>query len=171
MDFFFVRHGESAHNAAGLFCGTVDSPLTARGLRQAHNAAALLDGERLDWIVSSPLRRALDTATVIASGRALAVVVDGRLREHTKGVLEGTPYTTLRSWQWSAVVGAESMQALFERVSDALEDLTLLPGRGAVVAHAGVARAIECVRTGSDPAGLYELGKVANAEPYLITGA
>lgn len=168
VEFFFVRHGESVHNADGLFCGQIDSPLTDSGSRQAFEVAQVLADEQLDWIVTSPLIRAHDTALALARARDLPVEVDGRLTEHAKGVLEGTPYRRMRSTEWADVVGAESMRALYERVAQALGDLVGRPGVGVVVAHAGVSRAVECVRVGGDPDRLYELAKVDNATPYRV---
>ena len=62
---WFLRHGESVANAAGRFAGQGDdSPLTEKGRTQARQAAHRLpDG--LTWIVSSPLRRARESATIV----------------------------------------------------------------------------------------------------------
>jgi probable phosphoglycerate mutase len=64
--FYLVRHGESEGNAARVFTGQLDSPLTARGRRQAEAVAEELAKVNFDRIVSSDLSRTRDTAEVIA---------------------------------------------------------------------------------------------------------
>src|SRR5207248_196990 len=63
--FYFVRHGESEGNAAHVFTGQTDSPLTARGRQQAEIVADELAKVKFDRIVSSDLSRTRDTAEVI----------------------------------------------------------------------------------------------------------
>ena len=55
-----VRHGRTVANAEGLLQGRVDNPLDKEGVRQARQIAAALGP--IDVVVSSPLRRALQTA-------------------------------------------------------------------------------------------------------------
>jgi probable phosphoglycerate mutase len=168
MEFWFVRHGESAHNAAGLYAGREDSPLTARGLDQARAAADLLALLDVSWVVSSPLGRARATADFVAAGLGLPVFLDDRLVEHGKGSLEGKLYQPLSALQWASVPGAEPMGELYDRVRSCLVDLSRRDGVGVVVAHAGVARAVDAVRFGLDQATFYDQPRCANADPYLV---
>jgi probable phosphoglycerate mutase len=78
-----VRHGQTAWNAQGRFLGRTDLPLDEVGLAQAR-----LLGERLAWtgpVVSSPARRALQTALAIGP----EVSVEADFRELDQGFLEG----------------------------------------------------------------------------------
>ena len=61
--------------------GTKDPGLGAVGLAQARRLADWLDGERIDAIYSSHLRRAIQTAEPIAAARGLAMTIDEGLRE------------------------------------------------------------------------------------------
>src|SRR2546427_11702585 len=79
--FYFVRHGESEGNAARIFTGQSDSPLTGRGRRQAAAVADELAKVKFDRIVSSDLARSRDTAEVIAKRRGIPVEVVKDLRE------------------------------------------------------------------------------------------
>lgn len=98
-------------------------------------------------IVSSPLRRARQTAEVIASGAGLVVEVDERLIEVDWGELEGRPYLGISSAgrPWSAergdaergapvAAGGESLASLRERVAPCCEELLERAGSGLVVA-------------------------------------
>ncbi len=168
MRFWFVRHGESFHNSKSLFCGSIDSPLTELGVNQSLHVAQFFVREQIDWVASSPLKRARQTAECVAAAVGLGVTIDGRLTEHTKGVLEGEPYRKMRSSEWVNVDGAEPMVDLYTRVEECLKDLSVLGGVGVVVSHAGVGRAIQAIRRQVEPESLYELKKVGNADPYLV---
>lgn len=89
-----LRHGQSTANAAGLFTGVLDVPLTALGVAEARNAAALLNDERLipDVVLTSTLRRAQDTTAVVARelpAEAPRTWSDWRLNERNYGSLTG----------------------------------------------------------------------------------
>src|SRR4051812_30776247 len=65
-ELFMIRHGETDSNASGIFHGSTDVPLNARGLRQASLVAERLQRvELLHSLHSSPLQRALVTARAI----------------------------------------------------------------------------------------------------------
>ncbi len=91
MAFWFLRHGETDWNAAGLSQGNVDVPLNAAGLAQAHAAAALLRNRGIATIVSSPFSRARDTAEIAGAALGLPVALDEGLKEVSFGVQEGQP--------------------------------------------------------------------------------
>lgn len=62
-----VRHGETAFNVEGIFRGRADVALNERGEQQASSLAQYLETRRVDAVYSSPLKRALRTAEVIAT--------------------------------------------------------------------------------------------------------
>ena len=86
------RHGRTEWNATGRFQGQLDPPLDDEGRAQAARTApylaAVLRGEAT-VLVSSDLRRALDTAGALAALLDVPVRVDERLREHGLGSWEG----------------------------------------------------------------------------------
>jgi broad specificity phosphatase PhoE len=120
-----VRHGETAANVDGLLLGHADPPLTERGQAQAGALAAALPPP--DRIITSPLRRARDTAT--AFGRA--VEVDERWIELDYGDLDGRPPSSVPVEVWerwrvdpsAAPGGGESLVELGERVRTACASL------------------------------------------------
>jgi glucosyl-3-phosphoglycerate phosphatase len=84
-----VRHGETDHNAARIWQGHLDTPLSERGLRQADAvgpAIAVLAPSRL---VSSDLTRARLTAESIGRACGIPVTLDGRFREIDVGAWQG----------------------------------------------------------------------------------
>src|SRR5919197_1548649 len=95
-----ARHGETDWNREHRLQGWADPPLNELGREQALELADALDGERFDAIYSSDLRRAVETAEIVASALAAgAVVQDAALRE-----------VDLGSWSgrlWDEVAGLE----------------------------------------------------------------
>jgi len=80
MELILVRHAEpvEAHSATEA---EADPGLSERGRIQAGRVASWLTAARIDRVISSPARRAVETATPTASGAGVEVVVDDRLRD------------------------------------------------------------------------------------------
>ena len=74
-EILLVRHGLPEPD------GTKDPPLGEVGLAQARRLAQWLEGERIDAVYSSHLKRAVQTAEPVAAARGLSVTIDEGLRE------------------------------------------------------------------------------------------
>lgn len=85
-----VRHGESEGNVAATLQGCrLDTPLSARGRRQAESLAIRLQAEDVDTVVSSPMMRAKETAEIIAAPHGLGITLDTDLVEFDWGTWTG----------------------------------------------------------------------------------
>jgi len=145
-----VPHAEALHHIEGLVGGWYDTGLTERGRRQARQAGETL--ARLFpcidvQVVSSDLRRAAQTAEIIAQVLGSSVAVDRRLRELSYGIAEGRPKAWLTQrlcvpsdaeaqLDHRVCEGAESRRDLASRVYAAMD--ALLDGNGiyhVVVTH------------------------------------
>ena len=95
--FTLVRHGETAANLDGVWHGSIDTPLTQRGLSQADRVARYLGEKHADAsaIYASPLERARRTAQAIADGLGLPVALEDGLAEYHLGSWEGKSYRDL----------------------------------------------------------------------------
>jgi len=121
----FVRHGETPPNRAGLLLGRSDAALTDRGRAQAERLAEALAGLEVARVITSPLRRARDTAAPIAAACGEAVEVDQRLVEIDYGEWEGRPLADLdrevvARWRRDggfAPPGGESLEVVADRVA------------------------------------------------------
>ncbi|MES2122968.1 MAG: histidine phosphatase family protein [Chlamydiota bacterium] len=84
-----IRHGETAALANRIY--HEDSGLNEQGEKQALEVIDKLHGVPIDAIYSSPLRRAIQTASPLAEHRALPVIIYGALKERGHGSAEGRP--------------------------------------------------------------------------------
>jgi broad specificity phosphatase PhoE len=125
-----VRHGQTDANARGVLLGRADPALDAIGRTQASSVAAALAPLRRDTrIISSPLRRARETASIIA--REGDVEIDERWIELDYGTFEGTPVVDVPEETWKrwradasyAPGGGESLRALGQRVNESCDEL------------------------------------------------
>lgn len=89
MHIYLMRHGQTDWNIVHRMQGRSDIPLNATGLRQAKLAAAGMNKLPIDRIMTSPLRRAKQTAQAVAAGRGVPVLIEEDLIEMGFGDLEG----------------------------------------------------------------------------------
>jgi probable phosphoglycerate mutase len=148
-----ARHGQTADNAEGRILGRRDPPLTATGRAQAERLAATLDGAGVVSVWTSPLRRALATAQIVAAALGLAATVLDDLIESARGSWEGQPVAEIARATPElhaafvagepsfAFPGGESLLEQRERTARALERVAAGPLPALVVAHAGTIRA------------------------------
>ena len=159
------RHGETDHNAGGIWQGQLDTPLSDKGREQAQNAAVAIAAYHPSLIVSSDLQRAADTARTLASRLGLEVRYDGRLREIHVGqwqsmaagdVAEQFPEAQAALAAGEDIrrgVDGESLGEVAQRTRAAVDELLadVAPGHCAVIATHGVAgRAIVASLVGMD---------------------
>jgi len=86
---FLVRHGEATANVEMRYLGHRDDPLSEHGADQAAQLRHALASFPISAIITSPLRRAADTAASIAQAHQVPVQTDERLREGGFGEWEG----------------------------------------------------------------------------------
>lgn len=87
-----ARHGETAWNVEGRIQGRLDVALSPRGVEQAAALGRRLAVEGVRGIVSSPLRRARDTADAIAAATGRSVTVDADVQEQDLGRWQGLTF-------------------------------------------------------------------------------
>ena len=153
-----VRHGETELNSSLRYWGRSDVALSDIGLRQAEFLRERLKEEKIDFVYSSNLKRALVTAQIIAGKHNLEVTACLELREIDFGKLEGLAFDEInqlypkiaRMWTERdpslAYPGGESLTGLDRRVQvfrscldGHNEEQTIL-----IVAHSGVLRTLLC---------------------------
>ena len=89
MNWYFLRHGQINSNLNKVYSGRSDEPLNTQGLKQAYRAAELVSSKSIGRVISSPLARAGQTATVVASASNLKLTFDPAFNEMVFGPWEG----------------------------------------------------------------------------------
>ncbi len=136
-----ARHGETDWNRQLRFQGHADEPLNETGREQARQLAARLRGESIAAVYSSDLRRAGETAEIVATSMELPVELDRRLREIDVGSWQGRTRDELTGLPWDG----ESYDEHRARVVAALRDIAhARPDECVlVVAHGGTLRRVQ----------------------------
>ncbi len=153
---FLVRHGRTAINAGNKLQGRIDHPLDEVGQRQALELASGFSEIKIDRVLSSPLKRAMQTAQAL-SGK---VEVDDRFIELDYGSFDGmlqadVPAEIWKKWRADnnfRPPGGETLAELDLRVRQALSELIEEAGTKniVVVSHVSPIKAAIAWSMGSD---------------------
>jgi len=149
-----VRHGETDWNKEKRFMGKNDFSLSDKGKEQACRLAERLEGENIDIIFSSPLRRALETAEEVAKKKGLKVLTEKKLVERNFGILEGITLEEAKKGmgddffdkvideKFFRIPQGESTYDVEKRVGNFLKDILGWDGdrNFLIVSHGGVGR-------------------------------
>ena len=146
-----IRHGQSLGNAEGRFGGHTDTPLSARGRKQAKATAEILSTEKLTAIYASDLARSLETAAPLSKLTGLQVTRAAEFRERSVGVMEGLTFEEAAAQhpeQYAALLqrdfehvllGGESYRQTLDRAARKLDEAIARHrgGRIAIFTHTG----------------------------------
>lgn len=161
---FLLRHGQTAMSRADVFCGRrLDPPLTAEGTAMAEAFAASHRDTQWTAIYSSPLQRALATATPLARALGLAIETRDDLAEIDYGQWDGKTADEVarehrveyERWTadpaWNPPTGGEMAVALAQRMTRVIEEIDLAhDGNVLVVSHKASIRVALCALLGVD---------------------
>lgn len=88
---YIMRHGQTEANRTGILQGRIDVPLNEEGIKQAEKTKNELDkkGVSFDFVYSSPLTRARQTAKIISGKDENDIVIDDRIAEISFGKYDG----------------------------------------------------------------------------------
>ncbi|HET58044.1 MAG TPA: histidine phosphatase family protein [Deltaproteobacteria bacterium] len=147
MKLMLVRHGQTQWNHEKRVQGTSDIPLNTLGLTQVERLAESLRVLPIDTIVSSPLKRAIQTANAVNRFHRLPVIIDDNLMELDQGDFEGRSFSDLLAShadflkQWArdpasvTMPNGESLANLQRRAWSAVESLPASAGTVLFVSH------------------------------------
>lgn len=171
MKLYFARHGHTdanADNAISEINGEIDEPLNDAGIQQANDLAEQLKDVHFDAIISSPLKRAYQTAEIVSKHRSLPVIADVVWREREIGA-----YVDLQTWNdlfdFDKNIhpkNVEDLREFFKRVYDAIDNMkrkyegkTVL-----VVSHGGVHLALYAYANELPLSGNIRISPMKNCE-------
>jgi 2,3-bisphosphoglycerate-dependent phosphoglycerate mutase len=151
MELLVIRHAEPVRITAEETGGSpADPELTDRGHQQSRRLAAWLAADGIDHIVSSPLRRAVDTARPLADALSIGITIVDGLREYDSNADSYIPIEEMRAEgheRWQAMIegrwedfGGEPPDQFRARIVPCLDEIiSAHPGeRVAAVCHGGV---------------------------------
>ncbi len=178
-----VRHGYSVSNDLKYFTGSMDIPLTALGRMQADKCAEYLKNIPADFIYSSNLIRAMDTAKPISEALHLPVHPDASLQEINAGDWEGIPFSELetkfpdsyRTWKENIGLavcdGGESVENFSKRIVKGVTAIAERhPGKTVVITtHATPIRVLCTVASGLPISRMADIPWVKNASINIFT--
>ena len=149
MILYVTRHGKTLKNELGLIQGQTECELSNTGIEDAKKLADTIRNIDIDVVISSPLKRTVDTAKIITEGY-FPINIDDRLIERDWGLCEGAhieEVDTVKCWNFFLNTddnGIEKVQDLLLRVSEFLEDIKVKyqDKNVLVVTHSAVIRAI-----------------------------
>lgn len=174
-----IRHAQSVGNEENRFSGRIDYPLTELGLKQAEEMCVHLVGQ-FDLIISSPLSRALHTASFLGVPKIIPELIErsggeyeGKTFPELKKTLSPRKYKLwLREW-YAAPPFGESYQDVKDRIwpiyDEQIKPLLISGRRICVVSHACVMKVLLGHLQGLDEPEIMNM-HIANATPYVFRG-
>ena len=157
-EIYLIRHGQTDWNKEGRFQGHLDVPLNELGRKQAEALIKPLGLINIQAVLSSDLKRAQETAAIIAQALGIPLTHTKDLREAHLGQAQGLTVNEMKSQFGEKLVsgwgshdptdadvkypGGETGTAVLERVFGALENFALSQPfeRIGVATHGGVIR-------------------------------
>lgn len=91
-----LRHARTAYNQEKRYAGSIDIPLCDQGRQEAEEAALKMQGISYDAIVTSRLRRAHETASIIAA-EGTPIIQTHLCNERKFGILEGLTWDDVQT--------------------------------------------------------------------------
>jgi broad specificity phosphatase PhoE len=162
-ELILARHGETAWNAENVFRGRADVDLDRVGLKQAELLGKYLSNWELEAIYSSPLRRALDTANMVARYQKVAVRVAEGLTDFDYGEWQSLPEqevtklypALLNEWHSNPhkvrTPGGESLEDVRRRAVEVVDGILSRDHRNVLlVSHRVVIKVLICYLLGLD---------------------
>lgn len=140
-----VRHGETDWNALGKIQGRTDIPLNSTGIQQAEECGEFLKATEWDVMITSPLKRAKQTAEIINQYLHLPLEIMDEFVERYFGDAEGmTLEERMSVYPDRQYPNQEDRQTLEKRVMEGLYKINQKYKNGKVllVAHGAVIHSI-----------------------------
>lgn len=157
---WLIRHGETEWSRDGKHTSTTDLPLTAEGEQRAVAVGRLLAGKRFDLVLSSPMRRAIDTCRLAGNGGEVRLIDD--LKEWNYGSYEGRTTSEIQAenpgWTiWNGnPPGGETASEVAARTDRVIALAVQAKGDVAMFAHGHLLRVLAARWLGLEPiAGRY----------------
>jgi len=152
-----TRHGETEWNRQRRFQGSKNSELTEKGILAAELLASRVEEINLDGIVSSPLKRAYQTAEIVRGNKKIDILKHEGFKEINLGDFEGMRWDEIENMYGDILYGitedpfnnrypnGENLMEFYSRVENALKEMIdkFRDKSILIVAHGGTIKCIE----------------------------
>ncbi len=169
-DIILVRHGETEWNVAEIFRGRIDIELNETGIKQAELLAEYLSHLKIDAIFSSPLKRALQTAEIMAGCHQLDVNIAPGLTDFNYGKWQGLSHQEVKDKYKELYEGwinrpdnvkmpsGESLSSVRKRAMEVVTKvIAMLEKTVVLVSHRVVNKVLICALLGLDNSHFWKI--------------
>jgi probable phosphoglycerate mutase len=162
---YLVRHGETVDNANQIMQGQTQGALNEHGIQQAREVSEQWKDKPLDVILASDLKRAIDTARIIAEPHQMEVLTTPLLRERDWGSFTGRYIPDLKGEIWPDDI--ETLENLLSRAGEFIAYVRqTFPGKKVLaVGHGIINKAIQSYYYQKP---MNEIQRMQNAEVRIL---
>lgn len=162
---YLVRHGETVDNVNQILQGQEPGKLTENGIKQAEAVRDNMAKEKIDAFVSSDLKRAMDTAAVIAKPHNMKINTTSLLRERDWGDFTGKFIPDIQDAEWPENV--ETLEHMMARARNFLTYIKVTYPDKIVLAvgHGLINKAVQAVYYNTS---MKDVQKMTNAEVRIL---
>jgi len=162
---YLARHGETVDNANQIMQGQTQGQLNENGIKQARQMRDEWMDKPFDVVIASDLKRAIDTASIIAEPHGLEVITTPLLRERDWGDFTGRFIPDLKGEVWPDNV--ESLENLLSRAGEFITYVReTFPGKKVMaVGHGIINKAVQAVYFKKS---MSEIQRMSNAEVRVL---
>jgi broad specificity phosphatase PhoE len=190
-ELILARHGETEWNVKEVFRGRIDVELNETGIRQAELLAQYLSNIKIGAVYSSPLKRALKTAEMIATCHNLDVEIAPGLIDFDYGEWQGLSHKQVKNrykelysqWlnnpQQVTMPGGESLDDVSKRATGVVNEIIArYRGAAVLVSHRVVNKVLICALLGLDSSHFWNIRQdtagmttfIYENERFILTG-
>jgi len=165
-----IRHGDTDWNVGEIFRGRADVELNEAGVRQAQLLASFLEEVPMEAVYSSPLKRALRTAEIVAAPHGLDVIATQDLVDFHFGAWQGMSHDAVRDefkalyYEWLKnphrvrILGGETLYEVKRRAGGLINEVIATHADTvALVSHRVIHKVIICSLLGLDNSHFWDI--------------
>lgn len=167
MKLIILRHGETDYNKKGIMQGRTNTVLNQNGIDSALKVKEEIEKYNIEYIISSPLKRAVQTASLVCDK---PIFLDDRLIERNLGLFEGKEISSYDSKKYGNIKnvctddGVEAITDVIERTFELLDEIVTLDKTILLVSHSAVLKVIPYYFEGLPENNMSDCYKLNNTE-------
>ena len=149
MKFIIARHTQTVANTEKKLYGVTQSSLTQKGLLQVEKLSRELGSQKVDFMYSSPLERAISLADAISTELGMKYEIRDELRELNFGMFENKTYGQIeeqhpKEWEsWTGdykrytIPGGDNFMDWRNATTSFIDSIKENEGTALIVTHGG----------------------------------